>query len=114
MVAAGFVSAPDLIAAAAAQNLTWAPVSVTAVTVSSYTLVMPTSSSALLTLTLTASLGVSGNISSVAPTAGPSGRRRLAQSSSSGEPMLPVVESSACVLDQDQTVSRDEALAWCK
>lgn len=98
MFAAGFVSAPDLTAAAAAQNLTWAPVSMTAVTVSSYNLVMPTSSSALLTFTLEANLGVSGNISTVAPTASASGRRRLAQSSSSGKPMLLMVKSSTCLL----------------
>ena len=82
MHTADFVSAPNLAAAAAAQNLTWAPVSVTAVTVSSYSLVMPTSSSALLTLTLDTALGVSGDILSVAPDASTSGRRRLVQSSS--------------------------------
>lgn len=87
MYAADFVTAPNLTAAAAAQNLTWAPVSVTAVTVSSYSLVMLTSSSALLTLTLEATLGVSGDILSVAPDTSTSGRRRLAQSSS-GKPTL--------------------------
>ena len=63
---------------------------------------MPTLSSALLTLTLGVVLGVSGNISSVAPSAGTSGRRRLAQSSSSGKLMLPIIKPFACLLDQDQ------------
>ena len=87
ILTAGFVSAPNLTAAAAAQNLTWAPVSVTGVTVTTYTLVLPTLSSALVTLTLAAELGISGDISSVAPSASISGRRRLAQSSR-GKPML--------------------------
>lgn len=78
---AEFVSAPNLTAAAAAQNLTWAPVSLPTVSVDNYTLVMTTSDSALLTLTLSAELGVSGDITDVAPAA--SGRRLLLQSSSS-------------------------------
>ena len=79
---AEFASAPNLTAAAAAQNLTWAPVSVSAVTVDSYDVAMNTSDSALLTLSLSASLGVSGDISDVAPDAGTSRRRRLLQTAS--------------------------------
>lgn len=79
---AEFSSAPNLTAAAAAQNLTWAPVSVSAVTVDSYDLAMNTSDSALLTLSLSASLGVSGDISDVAPDASTSRRRRLLQTAS--------------------------------
>ena len=79
---AEFTSAPNLTAAAAAQNLTWAPVSVSAVTVESYDLAMNTSDSALLTLSLSASLGVSGEISDVAPDASTSRRRRLLQTAS--------------------------------
>jgi len=81
---AEFVSAPNLTAAAAAQNLTWAPVSLPTVSVDNYTLTMITSDSALLTLTLSAELGVSRDITDVAPAAvTASGRRRLLQSSSS-------------------------------
>ncbi len=79
---AEFSSAPNLTAAAAAQNLTWAPVSVSAVTVDSYDLAMNTSDSALLTLSLSACLGVSGDISDVAPDASTSRRRRLLQTAS--------------------------------
>ena len=115
MYTADFVSAPNLTAAAAAQNLTWAPVSVTAVAVSSYSLVMPTSSSALLTITLTADLGVSGDILSVAPDASTSGRRRLVQSSS-GKPMLTDL-SNLMLTSRDQGIvkvafpSQNEVLA---
>lgn len=80
---AEFVSAPNLTAAAAAQNLTWAPVSLASASVDNYTLAMTASDSALLTLTLSAELGVSGDITDVAPAASASGRRRLLQSSSS-------------------------------
>ena len=80
-VSAEFVSAPNLTAAAAAQNLTWAPVSLASLTVNSYTLAMATSDSALLTLSLSAVLGVSGDISDVAPSAATSRRRLLSSSS---------------------------------
>ena len=82
-MAAEFASAPDLTAAAAAQNLTWAPVALAAVAVDSYTLVMNTSDSAVFTLSLAADLGVSGDISDVAPDASTSRRRKLLQTSSS-------------------------------
>ncbi|KAL0020782.1 hypothetical protein WJX79_001465 [Trebouxia sp. C0005] len=75
-----FASAPNFTAAAAAQNLTWAPVSLSSVTVDSYTLAMATSDSALLTLSLTAKLGVSGDITDVADVTG-SRKRRLLQTS---------------------------------
>ncbi|DBA80580.1 TPA: hypothetical protein ACH3X1_007841 [Trebouxia sp. C0004] len=77
-----YTSAPNLTAAAAAQNLTWAPISVSAITVDSYDLAMSTSDSALLTLSLSANLGVSGNISDVAPDTGISRRRHLLQTAS--------------------------------
>ncbi|KAL0024407.1 hypothetical protein WJX79_011128 [Trebouxia sp. C0005] len=77
-----FASAPNLTAAAAAQNLTWAPISVSAVTVDGYNLAMNTSDSASLTLSLRANLGVSGDISDVAPDAGTSRRRHLLQTTS--------------------------------
>jgi len=82
LLRAEFTSAPNLTAAAAAQNLTWAPVSVSAVSVDSYDLAMNTSDSALLTLSLSANLGVSGDISDVAPAAGTSRRRHLLQTAS--------------------------------
>lgn len=82
-LSADFASAPNLTAAAAAQNLTWAPVSLAFVTVDSYTLVMITSNSALLTLSLSAELGVSGDITDVAPSGAASGSRRRLHSSSS-------------------------------
>ena len=75
-----FASAPNFTAAAAAQNLTWAPVSLSSVMVNSYTLAMATSDSALLTLSLTAELGVSGDIADVADVTG-SRKRRLLQTS---------------------------------
>jgi len=81
--AVDFASAPNFTAAAAAaQNLTWAPVSLSSVTVDSYPLAMATSDSALLTLSLTAELGVSGDIADVADVTG-SRKRRLLQSSAS-------------------------------
>ncbi len=52
------------------------------VTVDSYTLAMATSDSALLTLSLTAKLGVSGDIADVADVTG-SRKRRLLQTSAS-------------------------------
>ncbi len=79
---AEFTSAPNLTAAAAAQNLAWAPVTAETVTGARYDLTMNTSDSALLTLSLSASLGVSGDISDVAPAAGSSRRRHLLQTAS--------------------------------
>ncbi|KAL0020772.1 hypothetical protein WJX77_012245 [Trebouxia sp. C0004] len=96
-VAAGliseFSSAPNLTAAAAAQNLTWAPVSLSLVTVDSYSLAMATSDSALLILSLTAELGVSGDITDVADVTG-SRKRRLLQTSASLTMDSSVVSSS--------------------
>ncbi len=94
MANAEFSSAPNLTAAAAAQNLTWAPVALSSVTVDSYTLAMNTSDSALLTLSLSADLGVSGDITDVAPDATTSRRRRLLQTSSSGL-RVPVIRVAA-------------------
>ncbi len=93
---AEFTSAPNLTAEAAAQNLTWAPVSVSAVTVDSYDLAMNTSDSALLTLSLSASLGVSGDISDIAPDASTSRRRRLLQTASGLFAPFVVLGSAAC------------------
>ena len=83
MTYAEFASAPNLTAAAAAQNLTWAPVSLTSLTVDSYTLAMNTSDSALLTLSLNADLGVSGDLADVATSTSSSRRRSLLQTSTS-------------------------------
>ena len=80
---AEFVSAPNLTAAAVAQNLTWAPVSLTSVTVESYTLAMDTSDSASLTLSVSADLGVSGDIADVVTNTSSSQRRSLLQTSAS-------------------------------
>ena len=80
---AEFVSAPNLTAAAVAQNLTWAPVSLTSVTVESYTLAMDTSGSASLTLSVSADLGVSGDIADVVANISSSQRRSLLQNSAS-------------------------------
>lgn len=89
LASADFVSAPNLTAAAAAQNLTWAPVSVEDVAVDSYAVDM-VSGSALLTLSLTAELGVSGSIDDVID-ASSSRRRRLQQTTAgqSGSKVLP-------------------------
>ena len=80
---AEFVSAPNLTAAAVAQNLTWAPVSLTSVAVKSYTLAMDTSDSASLTLSVSADLGVSGDIADVVTNISSSRRRSLLQTSAS-------------------------------
>ena len=73
---AGFPSAPNLTAAAAAQGLDWAPVSVQSLAVVSYGLTQSAgSATALLNLTVNADLGVSGSLSDVA-TAGSSSRKR--------------------------------------
>lgn len=84
-VLAGFVSAPNLTAAAAAQNLTWAPVSVTSVNVVFNTVAMDTDS-AVIALYLTADLGVSGDITDVAPRAGDrdTSRRKVLQDNTGG------------------------------
>ena len=80
--AAEFSSAPNLTAAAAAQNLDWAPVSVQSVSVVSYSLTQNASSAtALLTLTVGAVLGVSGSIADVAAADGSSRRRSLLSTS---------------------------------
>ena len=77
-----FPSAPNLTAAAAAQHLVWAPVTVQSLSVKSYTVTQNASSAtALLNMTVTAELGVSGGIKDVA-TAGSSSRRRSLLSSS--------------------------------
>ena len=86
-VFAAFVSAPNLTAAAAAQNLSWAPVSVTSVEVVEDTVAMSSATTAVVTLYLTAELGVSGSIQAVAPDAVDSSserRRRSLLDGSSG------------------------------
>ena len=79
-VLAGFVPAPNLTAAAAAQNLTWAPVSVTSVDVVLNTVDVG-AGSAVIVLYLTADLGISGDITDIAPGAGDPDmtRRKLLQ-----------------------------------
>ena len=63
---AEFASAPNLTAAAAAQNLAWAPISLQSLSLLSYSLVYNASSaSALLMLSLSAELGVSGSLTDV-------------------------------------------------
>lgn len=66
---AGFVPAPNLTAAAAAQNLTWAPVSVTSVDVVLNTVDVG-AGSAVIVLYLTADVGISGDIKDIVPGAG--------------------------------------------
>ena len=69
-------------AAAAAQQLEWAPVTMHNLSLLSYSLHQhATSASALLIMTVTAKLGVSGSITDVA-TAGSSSHRRTLLSSS--------------------------------
>ena len=83
LCAADFLSAPNLTAAAAAQNLEWAPVSVKSLAVDSYSLTQSASSAtALLNLTVSAELGVSGSLSDVATAGSSSGRRSLLSSTS--------------------------------
>lgn len=78
---ADFPSAPNLTAAAAAQNLEWAPISVHDLSVMSYSLRQHAASAAArLTMTVTATLGVAGSITDVA-TASSSSRRRTLQAS---------------------------------
>ena len=81
----GFPSAPNLTAAAAAQNLTWAPVAVTSVEVITYTVVMTSADSAMTTLYLTAVLAVSGDITKVAPDADVQSNSRRLLADSAGE-----------------------------
>ena len=70
-------------AAAAAQGLDWAPISVHSLAVVSYSLSQNSSSAtALLDLTVSAEVGVSGSLSDVATTSSSSSRRRLLSTSS--------------------------------
>ena len=81
---AEFPSAPNLTAAAAAQHLDWAPVTVQSLSVVSYSLTQNASdNTALLNMSVTAELGVSGSMSDVVANASSSGRRRLLSASSS-------------------------------
>ena len=81
---ADFPSALNLTAAAAAQNLEWAPVSVKSLVVDSYSLSQGASlASALLNLTVSAELGVSGSLSDVSTAGSSSGRRSLLASTMS-------------------------------
>lgn len=83
--AADFPSAPNLTAAAAAQNLEWAPVTVQDLSLESYSLSQDASSSTiLLSMTATAKLGVAGSITDVATPGSSSGRRSLLSSGTSG------------------------------
>ena len=82
--ATDFPSAPNLTAAAAAQSLDWAPVSVQSLSILNHTLTQNSSSgSALLSLTVSAELGVSGSISDVVTAISSSRRRKLLASSTS-------------------------------
>ena len=82
---ADFSSAPNLTAAAAAQSLDWEPVSVQSLSVISYSLTQNSSSaSALLNLTVSAKLGVSGSITDLTTSIGGS-RRRILLSTSTGK-----------------------------
>ena len=81
---ADFASAPNLTAAAAAQNLAWAPVSVQSPSLLSYSLSYnATAASAVLSLAMTAELGVSGSITDVVPAYTSSSRRSLLAASPS-------------------------------
>ena len=92
--AAEFPSAPNLTAAAAAQGLEWAPVSVTSLSVVSYSLTQnTTSATALLSLNVSAEVGVSGSITDVA-TGVASSRRRTLLSTSTGDHCLSVAVSA--------------------
>ena len=83
--AAEFPSAPNLTAAAAAQNLEWAPVTVQNLSLVSYSLSQGASSTTtLLNMTVTAKLGVAGSITDVATPGSSSGRRFLLSSGTSG------------------------------
>lgn len=85
--ATDFPSAPNLTAAAAAQSLDWAPVSVQSLSVIYHTLTQNSSSgTALLSLTLSAELGVSGSITDVVTAISSSRRRKLLASSTSEYP----------------------------
>lgn len=81
--AADFPSAPNLTAAAAAQNLEWAPISVQDLAVMSYSLHNAASAAPRLTMTVTATLGVAGSITDVATATSSSGRRTLLSSGTS-------------------------------
>ena len=76
--AAEFPSAPNLTAAAAAQNLPWVPVSVHSLSVLNHSLSHNAAAhSAVLTLNVSAQLGVSGSITDVASGYTSSRRRSL-------------------------------------
>ena len=79
--AADFPSAPDLTAAAAAQNLEWAPILVQDASVVSYNLrYNAAAAAARLTMTVTATVGVAGSITDLAAASSSSGRRTLLSS----------------------------------
>lgn len=82
-LAAEFPSAPNLTAAAAAQNLPWAPVSVQSLSVLNHSLSHNAATqSAVLTLNMSAQLGVSGSIADVVSGYTSSRRRLLAANAS--------------------------------
>ena len=82
--AADFPSAPNLTAAAAAQKLEWAPVTVQDLSSVSYSLSQDAgSTTTLLNMTVTAKLGVAGSITDVTTPGTSSGRRSLLSSSTS-------------------------------
>lgn len=82
--AAEFPGAPNLTAAAVAQGLNWAPVSLQSVYVDSYTLSqISTSTTAVLNLSVNAELGVSGSLADVTEDVSGSRRRSLLATSTS-------------------------------
>lgn len=93
---AEFPSAPNLTAAAAAQSLEWAPVTLQSLSISSVGISQDDSTAtALLNLTLSAELGVSGSIADVAVAGSTSHRRSLL--ATDGSELLSVCAGSSCM-----------------